>query len=168
MDATLNWGLAEGYKNPAQIAKVLTENWVESQVYCPACANCLQKLKDNTPVGDFVCLRCKEEYELKSKKNNFSRKIVDGAWSEMAKKVSAGTNPNFFLLNYALQKRHEGYTYQPGSTSFEPDIENLQVIGFAGGNSREEATRNLLTENIPYKPTRRNLLWETKKMHHIF
>jgi len=105
MDTALNWKLAVRYTSPSQIAKVLTENWVENQAYCPACANCLQKLKDNTPIGDFICIQCREEYELKSKKDNFSRKIVDGAWSEMDKKVSAGTNPNFFLLNYTLQER---------------------------------------------------------------
>jgi len=41
----------------------------------------------------------------------------------------------------------EGHTYQPGSESSEPDIENLQVIGFAGGNSPEEAAGNLLKES---------------------
>ena len=105
MDTSLNWRLAEGYKSPAQIAKVLTEAWVESQGYCPACLSRLKKLKDNTPVGDFVCAQCREEYELKSKKDYFSKKIVDGAWSEMNKKVSKGISPNFFLLNYELRDR---------------------------------------------------------------
>ena len=41
----------------------------------------------------------------------------------------------------------EGHTYQPGSENNEPDIENLQVIGFAGGESPEEAARNLLKES---------------------
>lgn len=88
-----------------QIAKVLSEGWVESQAYCPSCASGLRKLKDNTPVGDFACDQCHEEYELKSKKDEFSRKIVDGAWSEMNKKVSTGTSPNFFLLNYELRSQ---------------------------------------------------------------
>lgn len=105
MDTLLNWKLAGGYKNPSQIARALTEAWVEVQGYCPACLSGLKKLKANTPVGDFVCARCREEYELKSKKDAFSRKIVDGAWSEMNKKVSAGNSPNFFLLNYELRDK---------------------------------------------------------------
>jgi len=105
MNTSLNWELAAGYKSPAQIAKVLTEGWVESHAYCPACASPLEKLKANTPVGDFACPKCQEEYELKSKKDIFSKKIVDGAWSEMDKKVSAGLSPNFFLLNYQLRDK---------------------------------------------------------------
>lgn len=41
----------------------------------------------------------------------------------------------------------EGFTYQPNSESHEPDIENCQVIGFAEGNSPEEAFKNLTEEN---------------------
>ena len=43
----------------------------------------------------------------------------------------------------------EGYTYQPGSKAAEPDIENCQVLGFAKGDSAEEAFKALLREN-PY------------------
>jgi len=41
----------------------------------------------------------------------------------------------------------EGVTYQPNSTSPEPDIENCQVIGFAKGNNEDKAFKNLIKEN---------------------
>jgi hypothetical protein len=41
----------------------------------------------------------------------------------------------------------EGSTYQPNSDSFEPDIENLQVIGFAQGDTVDNALKNLLELN---------------------
>lgn len=41
----------------------------------------------------------------------------------------------------------EGFTYQPGSESIEPDIENLQVIGFSKGEDSENAFENLVDEN---------------------
>ena len=41
----------------------------------------------------------------------------------------------------------EGVTYQPNSTSSEPDIENCQVIGFVKGNNEDEAFKNLKKEN---------------------
>jgi len=47
----------------------------------------------------------------------------------------------------------EGFTYQPDSESSEPDIENLQVVGFAGGNSPEEAIKHLLSEDEYLKET---------------
>jgi len=42
----------------------------------------------------------------------------------------------------------EGYTYQPGSEAVEPDIENCQVLGFAKGDSADEAFKALLKENL--------------------
>ena len=41
----------------------------------------------------------------------------------------------------------EGYTFQPESTSIEPDIENCQVIGFAKGKDPKQAFQNLIQEN---------------------
>ena len=41
----------------------------------------------------------------------------------------------------------EGYTFQPGSESIEPDVENCQVIGFAKGKDPKQAFQNLIQEN---------------------
>ena len=41
----------------------------------------------------------------------------------------------------------EGYTFQPGSESIEPDIENCQVIGFAQGTDERDAFESLVAEN---------------------
>ncbi|MFH1504798.1 MAG: hypothetical protein ABIH08_05390 [Candidatus Omnitrophota bacterium] len=41
----------------------------------------------------------------------------------------------------------EGFTFQPNSESANPDIENLQVIGFAKGKNPKEAFKNLVKEN---------------------
>ena len=41
----------------------------------------------------------------------------------------------------------EGITFQPDSESVEPDIENVQVIGFAEGKNSDMAFRKLVKEN---------------------
>ncbi|MFH1783468.1 MAG: hypothetical protein ABH868_01015 [bacterium] len=41
----------------------------------------------------------------------------------------------------------EGVTFQPNSESIEPDIENIQVVGFANGENSKEAFQNLIKEN---------------------
>ncbi len=41
----------------------------------------------------------------------------------------------------------EGYTFQPGSDSEEPDIENCQLIGIGKGFSAEEALLDLITSD---------------------
>lgn len=43
---------------------------------------------------------CQEDYELKSKKDNIGKKIVDGAYSTMIQRLQSDSNPNFFFLNY--------------------------------------------------------------------
>lgn len=41
----------------------------------------------------------------------------------------------------------DGYTYQPNSEVIEPDIENLQVLGFSKGNDGEDAVSNFLAQS---------------------
>jgi hypothetical protein len=50
-------------------------------------------------------------------------------------------------MNNYIFITNEGVTYQPDNTSFEPDIENCQVIGFAKGNNEEAAFKNLKKDN---------------------
>jgi len=41
----------------------------------------------------------------------------------------------------------EGSTFQPNSISSEPDIENMQVIGFARGDTVQDAAKKLVKLN---------------------
>ncbi|NOZ69724.1 MAG: hypothetical protein GXP46_10890 [Deferribacteres bacterium] len=50
------------------------------------------------------------------------------------------------MKSYIFLSR-EGYTFQPNSSSAEPDIENLQVIGISNGRNAREAFQRLLEEN---------------------
>jgi type II restriction enzyme len=102
MDIKINTLLAQGYKSSSQIARVLTEGWVNQNSYCPSCGNdTLNKFKNNTPVSDFICDKCNSEYELKSKNNALTLKIVDGAYKTMIQRINACNNPHFFFLNYS-------------------------------------------------------------------
>ncbi len=93
--------LAKNYKSSTQIARVLTENWVQKNSYCPNCGNeSLSNYKNNKPVADFFCSSCDEDYELKSKNGKLGTKIVDGAYDSMINRVSSIQNPNFFFLTY--------------------------------------------------------------------
>ena len=95
--------LAEDYKSTSQKIRVLTEDWVDNQVFCPACGRDIKHYENNRPVADFFCLNCREEYELKSKKNSIGNKIVDGAYRTMLERLRSNNNPNLFLLNYTLK-----------------------------------------------------------------
>lgn len=92
---------ASGYKNPSQIARVLTEGWARDNVYCPNCGQAnLSAFENNRPVADFFCDVCREQFELKSKRGRLGKKIVDGAYQTMLERVSAANNPSFFFLTY--------------------------------------------------------------------
>jgi type II restriction enzyme len=55
-------------------------------------------------VADFLCEVCAEEYELKSQKGRFGRRVVDGAFSTMCARLAANNNPNLILMNYDLAR----------------------------------------------------------------
>jgi len=104
MNLSFDKKLADGYTSQSQKIRVLTEHWVNNQIFCPNCGRLdIDKYGNNKPVADFFCSSCKEDYELKSKKETIGNKIVDGAYGTMIERLQSSHNPNFFLLNYNLQ-----------------------------------------------------------------
>jgi type II restriction enzyme len=93
------------FKNPSQSARVWTVSWVRKEVYCPNCGiSNIEKYENNRPVADFFCASCKEEFELKSQKNQFGPKVLDGAFRSMRERLASNNNPNLMLLNYDLRQ----------------------------------------------------------------
>jgi len=104
MNLNFNTKLAKGYSSKSQIARILTENWVLNNSYCPSCGGIpLIEFANNRPVADFYCKKCSEEFELKSKAGKLSNTIADGAYSTMIERINSDNNPNFFLLTYTKQ-----------------------------------------------------------------
>ena len=105
MNLALNLAQASGYKSQPQKIRVLTENWVHRQVYCPNCGQLnIGRYGAGQPVADFYCSKCREDYELKSKKDSIGSKIVDGTYKTMIERLRSSKNPNFFFLNYNPQR----------------------------------------------------------------
>lgn len=104
MDLHFDISLAGKYKSPSQIARVLTEDWLARNMYCPICGNTtIRRAEANAPVKDFVCECCKAQYELKSKKDNTDRyttKINDGVYQTMIGRITSLDNPSFFFMHY--------------------------------------------------------------------
>lgn len=104
MELVFDTQIANNYKSPSQKARVLTEHWVDKFVFCPNCGHsAIDKYPNNQPVADFFCSNCREEYELKSKKNNLGTKILDGAYRTKIERLRSSNNPNLFVLNYCSQ-----------------------------------------------------------------
>ncbi len=104
MDLRFDTSLAAGYKSAAQIARVLTEDWLARNMYCPICGeNTMRRAEANSPAKDYICQNCKSQYELKSKKSTtdrFSSTVNDGVYRTMIERITALDNPSFFFLHY--------------------------------------------------------------------
>ncbi|MDT9564119.1 DpnI domain-containing protein [Streptococcus mutans] len=122
MDLLMDTEIAENYRSNSQKIRVITENWVLHNSYCPNCGNdYLSEFENNRPVADFYCQTCREEFELKSKKAKFSNIINDGAYDTMINRLKAENNPNFFFLNYSSEMKVNNFIIIP-KHFFTPNI----------------------------------------------
>ncbi len=105
MNLAFDNNIIETYHSRTQIARVLTENWVNENMYCPRCGNShIKHFENNRPVADFYCPTCNNEYELKSKDGTLGHKINDGAYSTMIERITGNNNPDFFFMSYSKQE----------------------------------------------------------------
>ena len=89
----------------SQSARAWTEMWAATNLYCPSCGmSPLASFENNRPVADLFCGKCDEQFELKSSKKAFGKKIVDGAHATMLARLSSRTNPSLLLLSYNLRE----------------------------------------------------------------
>ncbi|HVC61622.1 MAG TPA: DpnI domain-containing protein [Acetobacteraceae bacterium] len=101
MDLSFQAALAGSYKSSLQRIRILSEDWVHRQVYCPSCGHIdMGRYGNNRPVADFFCHHCDEDYELKSQSKTFGAKMVDGAYRTMMDRLKGSSNPNLLLLHY--------------------------------------------------------------------
>lgn len=104
MNLLLNIADIQGYKSHSQIARVITESWMTDNMFCPHCGRLhIEHLPNNSPVADFLCPDCRNEYELKSKQGSFGKKINDGAYATMIERITSNNNPDFFVMDYSLK-----------------------------------------------------------------
>lgn len=103
MNLNLNPSLGEQYKSATQKSRVISEDWTERNAFCFSCGGTLAREKNNARVLDFTCVRCHNEFELKSTRGKFSNKLPDGAFSTMMARLCDVSSPDFFFLTYDLK-----------------------------------------------------------------
>jgi type II restriction enzyme len=101
MDLLMPAELAQKYKSPAQIARVVTEAWGLANLYCACCKSTqLNSSPANTQAYDFLCPLCSQSFQLKSKNSPIGRRIVDAALSAMMRAIREDRTPNLLALQY--------------------------------------------------------------------
>lgn len=107
-DPPFNLGFEEpaaGYTSGSQRARVFTESWVALNLFCPNCGEArMAQHPNNSPLADFHCGQCREQFELKSQKGRFGPKVADGAYGTKIQRLASDTNPNLVLMNYDLAR----------------------------------------------------------------
>jgi type II restriction enzyme len=95
------------YDSGAQRARVWTEGWVAREMFCLNCgAPRLDQLPANSPVADFACPACADQYEVKSTKGTgFGPSVADGAYDAKIARLGSATNPHLMLLSYNVAER---------------------------------------------------------------
>ena len=63
----------------------------------------MSQFPNNSPLADFLCRSCSEEFELKSQKGKFGGKVADGAYKTKCERLAASNNPNLLLMNYDVK-----------------------------------------------------------------
>ena len=92
----------KNYKSNSQRARVLSESWFSSEMYCPCCLNeKVTPYPNNEKVKDFLCKNCTNEFQLKSSSKKFGKRIVDGEFTTMMNSISINKTPNLFLMHYS-------------------------------------------------------------------
>jgi type II restriction enzyme len=87
-------------RSESQKVRVITESWTLSNIYCPQCGLGISEYENNRPVADFYCCKCVEDFELKSKKGAFGKKVVAGSYRTMIERIQSAQKPNFFFMSY--------------------------------------------------------------------
>jgi type II restriction enzyme len=127
------------YQGQTQNARFWSEGWIDREFYCLNCgAPKLAKLPNNSPVGDFACRTCAEEYEIKSQAGKVGARVVDGAYRSMMERLAANNNPSLVLLGYDKQKK---------------SVTNLAVV------PKHFFVPEIIQERPPLAPTARRAGW---------
>jgi len=103
MDLRLPTEGLENYKSASQRARISSESWGASNLYCPCCdSNRLAQTPGNTPAIDYRCPLCDAGFQLKCSTKPFGRRLLDGAYTKMREAIRHGDTPHFFLMSYEL------------------------------------------------------------------
>lgn len=91
------------YKSASQRARVGTEAWGATNLFCPSCDSpTLDSAPRGTAAIDYLCPSCAQPFQLKSQSKPFGRRIVDSAYSEMRRAILEDRTPNLYVMHYDL------------------------------------------------------------------
>ena len=100
MDLKLPVHLAKSYKSKSQIARVITEAWVVTNISCLNCEAALSEYPANEKSKDVYCNTCGTDFQIKSSKKRFSKRITGAEYNTTLNSINNSNNPSLMLLFY--------------------------------------------------------------------
>lgn len=149
MNFCFDLDLAKNYRSNSQKIRVMSESWLGKNIFCPVCGNPhICNLDNNRPVADFQCDNCGDIFELKSKNGKFGKKVNDGAYDTMIKRINSLSNPHLFLMNYTDDYKVTDLLFVPKFFFVDEIIEKRKPLS---KNARRAGWTgcNILLNNIP-------------------
>ena len=149
MNIRMDPSVGSAYKSRSQKARVITEDWVEEELYCPSCpSQSLESLPASTRVADFRCPECFERFQAKSSSKPIYDKVLDSAYETMMIAIKTDSAPNLVLIHYS---------------PIEWTVENLVLI------PRFFVVPSAIEKRKPLSPTARRAGWVGCNilLHHI-
>jgi Dam-replacing family/Dam-replacing HTH domain len=154
--ATSNWAPlgfqenASAYNSGSQTARIWTEAWMRDWGYCPRCgAASLSMAANNAKAKDFSCKVCAEDYELKSSKSPFGKKIVNGAFDSLTKRMISAENPSLLMMRYDIDTKEVRDLIGVPKQFFVPAIiEKRKTLGPTARRAGWVGC-NILISNVP-------------------
>lgn len=130
MNLQCNPALGLAYKAGSQIARVVSEDWCNRELYCAACtSDRLLPSKVNTPAIDFVCPACDQCFQLKSFKTWNQKKIPDAGYESMLRAIRSDRVPNLLVLQYSANWQVQNLLLVPRFFFSETVIERRPPLG---------------------------------------
>lgn len=139
------------YSSGSQQARVWTERWVADWMFCPNCgAPRLSQLPANSPVADFFCPSCSDQFEVKAKNGKtFGNSVADGAYETKIARLESKTNPNLMLLGYSKNAQRVHSVCIVPKHFFVPDIVQKRPPLAATARRAGWVGSNILLAKVP-------------------
>jgi type II restriction enzyme len=161
----MNPSLGIGYKSRSQIARILTEDWAASNLYCAACDHAnVSQTRANTHAVDFTCRGCNAGYQLKAGGRWNEQRIPDAGYEPMIKAIRSDNVPNLLVMQYNPSWMVSNLILVPSFFFTETAIQkrkplspNARRAGWVGCNILlcaipPEGKIRLVTDSIPSDP----------------
>lgn len=142
MQLLFNQLLWSNYTSIPKKIWIMSEDWTEKNIFCPNCGNAIRNLENNKKVSDFLCEKCRENFEQKASKTEFKNKVISSEYFTLIERLKSDTKPHFFFLHYLEANYKVNNFFVVPKYFFVPEIiekrkplsENARRAGWTGSN----------------------------------